>query len=81
MRDIQRHDDDRNAGFEHDISGFRVDVNVELCSRGDVADLKVRAAHQHDLLHARDDVRRARKGGGNIGQRPQRAQGYGMRGM
>ena len=79
VRHIQRHHHKRYAGFEHDISGFRIDVNVEFGRGGDVAHLEIGAAHQHDLLHPGHDIGGLQKGRGDIGQRPKRAQRDGMR--
>ena len=72
---VQRHHHNWNAGSKHDISGFRVDVDVEFSRRGYVANLEIGATHQHDLGHAAHDVGGAPKGAGDVGQRPQRAQG------
>ena len=77
----QRHDHDVDAGLKHDISGLRIDVNVEFGCGGDVAHLEICAAHQHDLLDFLGDVGRTLQGRGDVGQRPQRAQGDGARVM
>ena len=37
VRHVQRHDDQRHTGFEHDVSRMRVYIDVELCRRRDVA--------------------------------------------
>ena len=79
--DVEGHDHQRNAGFEHDISGFGVDVDVELGRGGDVAALKAAAAHQDDLGHAGDDVGGALEGGGDVGQGAEGAEGDRARGM
>ena len=39
--DVERHHHQGHAGSEHDISGFRVDVDVELGGGRDVADLEI----------------------------------------
>ena len=48
--DIERHHDDRHAGFHHDVGGFRIDIDVEFGSRRDVAALEKAAAHHHEFL-------------------------------
>ena len=47
--DVERHHDDRHAGLQHDVGGVRVDIDVELGRRRDIAALEEAAAHQHDL--------------------------------
>lgn len=79
--DVQGHDHQRHAGFEHDFSGFGVDVDVELGRGGDVADLEIGAAHQDDLGHPGDDVGGALEGGGDVGERAEGAEGDGARGL
>jgi hypothetical protein len=73
--DVEGHDHQRHAGFEHDISGFGVDVDVELGRGGDVAALETAAAHQDDLGHAGDDVGGALEGGGDVGEGAEGAEG------
>ena len=78
---IQGHHHQGHARFEHDVRGFRVNVNVELCRRCDIAHLEIGPAHQHDLLHAADDIGRLFKRHRDVGQGAKRAQGHRMRGL
>ncbi len=68
-----------NAGFEHDISSFGINIDVEFRRWSDVADLKIRTAHQNDFLDPVDNIRRFLKGGCDIRQRAKRAKCDGSR--
>ena len=80
MRHIQRHHHDLDPGFQHDIGGFGIHMDVEFGRRRDVAHLEIGAAHQHDPLHAAHDIGGACESGGDIGQRPEGAQRDAARG-
>ncbi len=41
MAHIERHLGDRDAALEHDIGGFRIDIDVELGGRGGVAAFEI----------------------------------------
>ena len=75
MRHIQRHHNKINTRSEHNISGLRIDINVELCHGRDIATFKIAPPHQHNLLNAGNDVWRFLEGQCDIGQRPQGAKG------
>jgi hypothetical protein len=56
VRHVQPEHDDRHALAEHQRRGVRVDVEVELGGRRDVAEI-ARAAHQHDAVDLRREMR------------------------
>ena len=62
------------------ISGFGIDVDVELRRRGGVAAFEQAAAHEDDLAQARSPSRGlGLQRQAKVGQRPQGAQRYGVR--
>ncbi|EGE55816.1 hypothetical protein RHECNPAF_850054 [Rhizobium etli CNPAF512] len=74
MRHVERHHHDRHARAEDDVGGLRIDIDVELGRRRDVAALEEAAAHHHQFADARDDVGRLLEGHADIGERPERAE-------
>ncbi|OIQ63551.1 hypothetical protein GALL_549070 [mine drainage metagenome] len=77
MCDVKWHHHQRCARSENDISGFRVDVNVEFRRGGDVSHLEIGAAHEDDFLHPRHHIGRALERGGDVGERPEGAERHG----
>ena len=71
---VERHHGQGHAGTEHDVGRLGIDIDVELGRGGDVADLEIGAAHQHDLGDTRHDVGGAGEGGGDVGQGADRAE-------
>ena len=63
---VERRHDDRHAAPHHDVGGFRIDEDVELRRRRDVADLEIGAAHHHDLADMLGDVRRLDQRHGDV---------------
>ena len=63
----------REAG-EHHVRGFRVEIEIELGHRGDVAVAGDRAAHDHEAADALRQARIELQGQGDVGQWPQRHQ-------
>ena len=78
---VERHHGDRHPRAENDVGGVRIDIDVEFGRRRGVAALEEAAAHQHDFPDARGDVGRAGERGGDVGERPQRAQRHRLRGV
>ncbi|MCY1286872.1 hypothetical protein D9M70_358510 [compost metagenome] len=74
MGDVERHHHDRNARAEDDIGGFRIDIDVELGRRRDVAAFEEAAAHHHQFLHPRRNLRRLLERERDVGERSQRAE-------
>ncbi len=74
MCHVKGHNNNRYAGFKHNISSLWIDVDVEFSRGCDVAPLEIAATHQDNLGHARHNVRGFLKGGSDIGQRSQGAQ-------
>ena len=74
MRHLEWHERDRHARSEHRLRGLRVGEDVELGGRRPVPEPD-RAAHDRDALDAAGDARRARKRGGDVGERPRRDEG------
>ena len=76
MRQIQSDHGDRPGFIEHDVSGFRIDLDVELGHGTPVAHM-VSAAHKHDFLDTFNNARLHAGGHGNVGQRSGRHQSDG----
>ena len=66
---------DRAACRKDDRRGMGIDMDVEFGRRRDVAEADG-AAHQHDTMDLRQDVRGQAEREREVGQRPQRAQGH-----
>jgi hypothetical protein len=71
---VERGHGDRDATPEHHVGGLRIDIDVELGRRRDVADLEIGAAHHDDLLDARRDLWRLDQGHGDVGEGPESAE-------
>ncbi len=71
---VERDHGDRHAAPQHDVGGLGIDIDVELGSRGDVADLEIGARHHHDLADPRRDVGSLDQRHADVGERPEGAE-------
>ncbi len=78
-RDVARQHDDRHAAAEHRVCRLRIDIDVELGGRRDVAALEERAAHQHDFAQRAANLWRFDQRGRDVRQRAERAQRHAVR--
>ena len=75
MGDVERDHRDRDAAVEDDRRGVRVDMDVEFGGRRHIAELEASAAHDHQFADPAGNLRRLDERHGDVGQRPQCAQG------
>ena len=64
---------DRDPAAQDHVGSLRVDVDIELGRRADVAHLEIGAAHHHDLPDTLGDAGRLHERHRDVGQRAERA--------